>query len=341
MKPERLPGHNSMAEFELIKHLQDIISIPGGQPRADCVIGIGDDAAVLQIPPDRQLLVCTDTVAEGVHFPAGTDPRAIAHKALAVNLSDLAAMGARPAWFFMALTLPEASPIWLESFALGMADLAHESSILLAGGDVSSGALSITITALGLTKAGQALTRSGAEEGDLIVVSGQLGAAAYALKILQSGGEPDAGDLRKLEYPEPRLRLGRALRGMATACIDISDGLLSDLGHIIDQSGKDIELGAELDLGKIPTPLTLAALPAAERWTLQLSGGDDYELCFTVRPSSLQRLESVSRDCGVALGVIGTVTGVEGIVLREPGGGVYKATQTGYEHFQSAGAVDH
>jgi thiamine-monophosphate kinase len=319
-----------MSEFQLIRRLQEIICLPDHDHRPDCVIGIGDDAAVLEVPAGQQLVVCTDTLVAGIHFPPGTSPRAIGHKSLAVNLSDLAAMGAVPAWFFMALSMPGHDQDWLEEFAQGMADLAKQVRISLAGGDVTGGSLSICITALGLVEKGQALTRAGAQQGDLVLVSGRPGAAANALKILASGGKPRADDLDALEYPQPRLDLGRALNGIATSCIDLSDGLLADLGHILEQSGG----GAELDLDCLPCPPGLEDLPAEKRWPLQLAGGDDYELCFTARPSSLDQLDSIAAACGVEITVIGSITGGAGIKLRKPGGGLYEPVHSGYEHFQ-------
>jgi thiamine-monophosphate kinase len=300
----------------------------------DCVVGIGDDGAVLQIPAGRDLVVCTDTLLEGVHFPVSTAPAAIGHKALAVNLSDLAAMGADPAWFFMALTLPAQDREWLDSYATGMAGLAARSRILLAGGDVSHGQLSITVTALGLVEKGRALVRSGAVAGDLVVVSGKPGAAAYALKILERGEIPAAVDLAALEYPVPRLDLGRLLKGVATSCIDISDGLAADLGHILEQSG----VGAAIELVNLPCPASLATLSPRERWSLQLAGGDDYELCFTVRPESEKALPALSRSAGVELTVIGAITDGNGLVFRAPGGERYQPEIGGYQHFGEPGA---
>ena len=218
-----------MSEFDLISRLQEIISTGPGS----CVIGIGDDAAVLDVPPDRQLVVTTDTLVQGVHFRPQMPAGDLGHKALAVNLSDLAAMGAEPAWYFLALTLPAVDSAWLDSFAEGMAKLAEDAGIELAGGDTTAGPLSITITALGLVEGGQALTRNGAQEGDLVAVSGVLGEAAFACKSLDVGITPDANARRALDHPIPRLSLGRCLRELATSCIDLSDGLLADLGHIL------------------------------------------------------------------------------------------------------------
>jgi len=326
-----------MPEFDLISRLQEIICIPPGYDTADCLVGIGDDGAVLDVPAHLNLVVCTDTLVEGVHFPAGTDPAAIGHKALAVNLSDLAAMGADPAWFFMALTLPTEDRAWLDSFAHGMAELAGQARIVLAGGDVSSGPLSITITAMGLTEKGKALVRSGASDGDLVVVSGTLGTAAHALKNLQRGEVPDPSDRAALEFPAPRLELGQALVGLATACIDVSDGLMADLGHILKQSGA----GAEVELDKLPCPESLRGLDDKERWSLQLAGGDDYELCFTVPPESASELAEISRSFGVELTIIGAINDRHGLEFKTSDGALYDPGFAAYQHFQGQGAQNH
>jgi thiamine-monophosphate kinase len=318
-----------MSEFDLIRRLQEVICAPGARYRAQCVLGIGDDGAVLELPPGRQLVVCTDTLVEGVHFPLETGPAAVGHKALAVNLSDLAAMGAEPAWFFLALTLPAAAPAWLEPFAQGMARLASAASIWLAGGDVAAGPLNVCITALGLVDKGRALTRSGARPGDLVAVSGRPGAAAHALALLQAGRVPDARALAALEFPQPRLELGLALRGLATACIDLSDGLLADLGHILEASAA----GAELDLGRLPCAESMAALPEPERRRLQLAGGDDYELCFTLPAARAGELDALQRRCGLELTVIGRITAQAGLALRAPDGSPYRAERAGFDHF--------
>ena len=317
-----------MPEFDLIRRLQETIEVSGADRGQDCGVGIGDDAAVLECPAGRQLAVCTDTLVEGVHFPLGTSARSVGYKSLAVNLSDLAALGAEPAWFFMALTLPEENRPWLDEFADGIAGLAREAGIILAGGDTTTGPLSITITAVGLLETGSALTRSGAGEGDLIVVSGEPGRAANALRMLREQLTPCSRDLRALEYPAPRLALGRAIRGLATACIDVSDGLLADLGHILEQSGK----GAEIDLEALPPVDSLADLDEEQRWQLQLAGGDDYELCFSINPADSGRLEAIAVETGLPLSVIGKITS-SGTVLRKPGGGIFSPSAEGYQHF--------
>jgi thiamine-monophosphate kinase len=325
-----------MPEFDLISRLQEIICFPPGCEAAACRVGIGDDAAVLDVPADSELVVCTDTLVAGVHFPEETDPAAIGHKALAVNLSDLAAMGALPAWFFMALTLPSEDREWLDAFAHGMAKLAGQARITLAGGDVSCGPLSITITALGLIEKGRALVRSGAEQGNLIVVSGRPGAAAHALRKLQKGDIPAPSDRVALDYPAPRVQLGYALNGLATACIDISDGLMADLGHILEQS----HAGAEVELDKLPCPASARGLSDDERWSLQLAGGDDYELCFTISPESAGALAEISRSCGVELTVIGVITAGPGLALKTGGGELHVPRFTAYQHFDGRKAIN-
>jgi thiamine-monophosphate kinase len=317
-----------MPEFDLIRRLQEIVSPPGTETR-DVRVGIGDDAAVLEVLPGRRLVLCVDTLVEAVHFPQGTAPRALGHKALAVNLSDLAAMGADPAWFLLAMTLPADDDAWLDDFARGMAVLAAETGIALVGGDTTRGKLTVMVTAAGLVEEDGWLERNGARPGDRIVVSGVPGRAANALAALARNCEPDSGDRAALEYPMPRLALGRALRGIATACIDVSDGLAGDLGHILDQSG----VGATLDLGSLPLAESLAGLADEQRWQLQLSGGDDYELCFTLPAARTDELPEIARSADVALTVIGEVREGGGLGLVRPDGAEFVLESAGYEHF--------
>ncbi len=325
-----------MSEFDLIKRLQEIISIKPAAGHPSCVIGIGDDGAVLAVPSGRQLVVTTDTMVEAVHFRPRSAACDLGYKALAVNLSDLASMGAEPAWFFLALTLPSADSAWLESFAQGMADLAGTSGIELAGGDTTSGPLSITITALGLVETGKALTRSGAQEGDLLVVSGTLGDAAFALHTMNAGGTADIASRNALDRPVPRLQLGRCLQGLATSCIDVSDGLLADLGHILLASGK----GAEIELERLPGSNSMNALEESERLELQTAGGDDYELCFTIPPQRRSELEQIEKETGTRLTVIGEITASGELLCKTPDGGIYLPMKRGYEHFSRNEAGD-
>ena len=318
-----------MSEFDLIRHLHERINVADGGGPSACVVGIGDDGAVLDIPQDRQVVVTTDTLVEGVHFLNTTDAQSLGHKALAVNLSDLASMGAQPAWFFLALTLPAPDLSWLESFARGMGDLAQSAGVELAGGDTTSGPLSITITAIGLVEPGMALTRDGALNGDLVVVSGRLGDAAHALEILKAGGMPGPESRASLEYPEPRLQLGRKLRGLATSCIDISDGLVADLGHILEASAA----GAEIDIDRLPGSASLAGLPGGRRRQLQICGGDDYELCFTIPVNRQGELDRIAKECVCPLTVIGKINASGELVCTMADGKVFVPQGRGYDHF--------
>jgi thiamine-monophosphate kinase len=318
-----------MPEFELIDRLHERIGRPGG----GIALGIGDDAAVLQVPPGLQLVACTDTLVEGVHFEPSVDPRALGHKSLALNLSDLAAMGAEPAWFLLALTLPGDDADWLDRFAGGMADAALESRVFLAGGDTTRGSLSVTVTALGFVPPGAALTRGGARPGDRVFVSGAPGRAAFALQGRRAGRDVPYDCASALDFPAPRLALGLALRGVATACIDVSDGLAADLGHVLRQSGA----GAQLDLGGLPVPAALSGLSSEQRWTLQLAGGDDYELCFTAPESRVGDVNRAALEAAVPVHEIGTVHAGEGLVLLQPDGRPFELAGAGYDHFADSG----
>jgi thiamine-monophosphate kinase len=275
-------------EFELIRRFfarQDMT-------RADVVAGIGDDAALLQPPAGQQLAVTSDLLVSGIHFLSDADPQALGHKALAVNLSDLAAMGAEPAWFMLNLALPKADAGWLEFFCRGLFELAREYRVQLVGGDTSRGPLAIAIEAHGFVPPGQALRRSGAKTGDRIYVTGTLGDAGLALRHRLGGISLPERELAavaaRLDRPVPRVREGLLLRGLAHGAIDISDGLLADLGHVLEQS----RVGARIHLDKIPlSPVCRAYLPETG-WDLVLANGDDYELCFTVRRKTSRHWKS-------------------------------------------------
>ena len=293
-------------------------------------VGIGDDAAVISVDGRQQLVVTTDTMVSGVHFPPDTEPADIGHKALAVNLSDLAAMGAEPAWFFLALTLPAADTRWVEAFAAGMGALAADAGVILAGGDTTSGPLSITITALGLVSPGEALLRSTARANDLVVVSGSPGLAAVALHCLQLKLPVDHAAWRAFTRPEPRLTLGRALRRKATACIDISDGLAADLGHIASAS----QLGAEVILDCLPRVPAMHTLEREKLWDLQLGGGDDYELCFTLPPALERELPALAATGGTELTIVGRMTAAAGLRCKRPDGTKFTPSRQGFDHFR-------
>lgn len=317
-----------MPEFELIEELVARIRDHGsaGPP---CNVDIGDDAAVLDIPAGHQLVVTTDTLNSGVHFFSDMPAHAIGHKALAVNLSDLAAMGADPCWFFLALSLPAPDELWLADFSTGMGALAARSDVRLAGGDTTRGPLSITITALGVVPSGASLTRSGARDGDLVVVSGTPGLARRALEDLGKGRNPSAGEMRPLYYPEPRLGLAHLLRGKASACIDLSDGLAADLGHVLAASG----VAAVLDAEKLPGRDTL---PLA----YQLAGGDDYELCFCLSQRDSRDLPAWREALGVPLTVIGRIHRGQGLTVVDGQGRRLEVDLEGFDHFAAEEAID-
>lgn len=319
----------SLSEFALIK--QYFSSVGGAEGVA---LGVGDDGAVLDISPDQQLVVSVDTLVAGVHFPQDAAPEDIARRTLRVNLSDMAAMGADARWFTLALTLPQAEADWLQAFSKAMAEDAQYFGCALVGGDTTAGPLSISIQMMGTVPRGQALVRGGAQAGDGVYVTGTLGEGAAALQVFSSGCSYNDSQrealLKRFNRPEPRLTVGRKLRGVASAAIDISDGLLADLGHIAECSG----LGAELQLQQVPVApwLTEAVNPdQLQSWVL--SGGDDYELCFTV-PESKQSLVDGMIHRGELLATrIGLMTSEPGIVCLDAEGQVQTVARKGYQHF--------
>jgi len=314
-----------MAEFDLIARIR-----ARAGARDDVLLGIGDDAAVLRVPAGHDLVVSTDTLSIGVHFPPETAPSDIGWKALAVNLSDLAAMGATPAWCTLNLTLPDADSKWLDAFLDGFLQLAAQHRIALVGGDTTRGPLSITVTVHGFVPHGAALLRSGAQVGDLVCVTGTLGNAAGALRQWQRGVPIHSRLGSSLMRPTPRIELGQFLRGLATACIDISDGLLADLGHVLAASG----VGAEIEIAELPTSAVLASkFDEAERRELQLSGGDDYELCFTVPAGHAMDVIAATTDVDFPIRRIGRIEAQRGLRLRELDGTVHAVAARGYRHF--------
>ncbi|MDA8363545.1 MAG: thiamine-phosphate kinase [Gammaproteobacteria bacterium] len=321
-----------MNEFELIR------CYFARQPvqRVDVVVGIGDDAAVLDPPSGCQLVVSADMLVTGVHFPQNTAPAAVGYKALAVNLSDLAAMGASPAWFTLSLSLPEADSVWLEEFCEGLFSLAGPYGLQLIGGDTTRGPLTIGIQITGLVPRGQALLRSGACPGDGIYVTGMLGDAALGLMCLrnelQLPAEQAARVVQRLERPAPRVREGEALRGLASACIDISDGLVADLGHVLEASG----VGASIELAALPLSPVYQSVRDKVGWNPAVARGDDYELCFTLPPPQQSALEAIAGRFGCGLRRIGVVEARSGLRLREPSGLVYQPDIPGFDHFHAS-----
>lgn len=311
---------------------------PRDAQAAGVVLGVDDDAALLAPTPGMQLAVCTDTLVAGVHFPVDTPAHDIGWKSLAVNLSDLAAMGAMPRACLLALTLPVADEAWVAEFARGFFALADTHGCALIGGDTTAGPLSVTVTALGEVPAGSALTRGGARAGDLVCISGTPGVAALGLARWQAGVRADDDvALTSLLRPVPRLALGLALRGIATACIDVSDGLLGDLAHVLDVSSAatGIPLGATIDISALPRSPALAALPESVAREYLLGGGDDYELLFTLPPSSRALLPSLSEQGGVPVAVIGRITGDGRLRCLDAEGTEWQPTRHSWEHFRS------
>lgn len=322
-------GLGQMKEFELIDHLQRRFAVHARRCPHAPVLGMGDDAAILAVPQGRQLAVSTDTLVSDVHFFATDSAENIAAKALAVNLSDLAAMGAEPAWFFLAITLPEIDPEWCDRFASGLLEMAEYGQIQLAGGDTTRGPLSVTVTVAGLVDEGKALRRDGAHPGELVVVSGQPGLAALALQQRRSAEPSDPMALRALQRPQPRLALGQALLGKASACIDVSDGLAADLRHILTASG----CGAEIRLEGLPRHSAFSGLDANARWALQVGGGDDYELCFVLPRQHEPELRHLQEQLGLELHVIGETTTGDELKIIQPDGREFDLQHAGFEHF--------
>ena len=319
-----------MGEFELIRHY--FAAAACARAGGDVVLGIGDDCALLAVPDGEQLAVSTDTLVAGVHFPDHCDPCLLGQRALAVAASDLAAMGATPIGFTLALSLPAAEPGWLQAFARGLDAMAAACDMCLIGGDTTRGPLSITVTVFGRVPAGQALLRRGAQAGDLLCVGGPLGDAAGALPLVLGEREDAKAEaavlLDRYWSPQPQLALGQALRGKATAALDISDGLLADCGHIAAASG------VRLVIEQAQVPLSDALLRwAGEARALQcaLAGGDDYVLAFTLPPEHLPGLLAE----GWPLRVIGRVGSGEGVQLLDAAGKAIAADRQGYNHFKA------
>lgn len=313
-----------MNEFSLIQRFfqQAAVAQGVGQGSLPIIKGIGDDAAVLQPPPDHQLVISTDTLIAGRHFPLNTPAHAIGWKSAAVNLSDLAAMSATPYALLLAISLPEVDEPWLGEFSRGFFECCAVDQVQLVGGDTTKSAqLTITVTALGWVPNHQAVYRSGAQVGDLIVVSNTLGDAAYALK------NPDSTLQHRLDYPKPQSRLGLALRGVAHSMLDISDGLAQDLGHILRAS----QVGAVLHLDKLPFSNVLQQLDDHKKFEFALSGGDDYELCFTLSPQQFEQFYGQYAE-QFDLHVIGEIRAQLGLQLMHNQQPV-ELNLKGYQHF--------
>lgn len=305
------------------------------RPDSAAALGVGDDCALLAPSPGMHLAISTDMLVEGRHFFAGADPRQLGHKCLAVNLSDLAAMGATPVAFTLALALPAPDEAWLAPFAQGLLALADLHGCELIGGDTTKGPLTISITVFGAVPHAQALRRSGARPGDDIWVSGTLGDARLALAGLSGELPLDAARLDaaapRLHAPTPRVALGVALRTIASAAIDVSDGLSGDLGHILKQSG----VGAVVDVDALPAgPMLASELPALQR-DYCLAGGDDYELCFTAAPAARDAVLEAARSAATPVTRIGAIEAAPGLRLIDAAGRPFRISLNSFDHFAS------
>jgi len=300
--------------------------------RDDVIVGIGDDAALCQVPDGMQLAISVDTLVAGVHFPVNTSAEDIGYKALAVNLSDMAAMGATPAWMTLALTCPQADSQWLAQFTQGLLTLAERYHVSLIGGDTTRGALTITIQLIGFIPTSHALCRHGAQVGDYIFVTGTLGDAGLGLASIQDEFRlslPVKAHVEsRLNRPCPRIEVGLALRSIANSAIDISDGLLADLGHITTASG----VGAVIELEKLPLSQALRAEISLEQaWQFALTAGDDYELCFTIPAKYIELLPNIlSNEQYTCIGKIEYQAGIRCI---DANGHPFLPNHKGYQHF--------
>ncbi|MDT0635125.1 thiamine-phosphate kinase [Spectribacter hydrogenoxidans] len=320
-----------MSEFDLIRRL----TAGARTRRDDVVIGPGDDAAVMRVPPGHELVLTTDALVSGRHFPADTPPADIGWKSLAVNLSDLAAMGAEPAWITVALVLPDRDPDWLTGFMAGFAPLLEASGAALVGGDLTRGPLTVSIQAAGLVPAGRALRRDGARPGDRIAVTGTPGDAALGLADWLAARIPvdehDRYVRERLTRPAPRLAAGRWLRDRASAAVDVSDGLAADLTHLLSASG----VGGWIDPAALPASAALRhRLAGADREPAQLGGGDDYELCVCL-PEAIAN--AAVADCPDGLALIGRVEAEPGLRLVGSDGAAITWQGAGYDHFPTGG----
>ncbi len=325
-----------LGEFDLIRRHFD-------RPARRQPLGVGDDCALLAPAPGQHLAVSTDLLVEGRHFLSTVAPQALGHKALAVNLSDLAACGAEPVAYTLSLALPRVDDAWLGAFASGLHALADAHGIELVGGDTTAGPLTIGITVMGQVPPGLALLRSGARPGHVIWVSGWPGRARLWLDAVRGtlrleGASFEAGRLA-MEYPQPRVGLGLALRGVASSAIDLSDGLLGDLGHVLERSGLalggDAALGAQIDAHRLPRHPALVGLPEETVLACLLAGGDDYELLFTAPPSQESAVHEAARQAGVAVHPVGQVVDTPGVDVRDAVGRRLSGHWAGYDHFKA------
>lgn len=320
------------SEFSLIKQYFSRQQVQ----RQDVDLAIGDDCALVQAPVNSQIAISTDSLVAGTHFLADADPKKVAYKALASNISDLAAMGATPTWVSLALTIPKPDEAWLKSFCDGFFELADRHQIQLIGGDTTKGPLSITLTIQGTVPQGQALLRSGAKAGDWLFVTGNLGDSAAGLEVILSESKAESELEKTLEhrhyFSEPRVLAGQALRGLASAALDISDGLVADLGHILESS----EVSAVIEVNQLPLSAELLDFCQSRTVAQQmaLSSGEEYELCFTVPEENKQSIESILARSGTHATCIGQIKAGKGITLTD-GETELDWHLSGFDHFRS------
>jgi thiamine-monophosphate kinase len=329
-------GAENLGEFALIQRFfmrHSTAPDLGSAAQSGVILGIGDDAALLDLPPGTELVAAVDTIVAGRHFPEGADARSIGHRALAVNLSDLAAMGATPAWATLALTMPSVDAAWLERFAAGLLDLADANGVALVGGDTTRGPLTISVQLLGHVPRGAALRRSGARAGDLLAVTGTLGDAGAGLEFVGAvlpETRPAALELiRRFEYPAPRVRFGLAARGIATAAMDLSDGLVGDLPKLAQASG----LAAHVSVERLPMSEAMrAVVPAAQALAWALAAGDDYELLLAVPAPRYAELAAAAGQLNLRLTTIGELRAGGGVTWSLNGGDFVPGVR-GWDHF--------
>ncbi len=318
----------ALGEFDLIAKYFE-------RPVRRAALGVGDDCALVAPDAGMQLAISSDLLIEGRHFLSTVAPRHLGHKALAVNLSDLAACGAAPLAFTLALSLPRVDEAFVAGFAQGMYALADAHAIELVGGDTTAGPLAICITVFGQVPAGQALLRSGARAGDRIWTSGRLGDARLALEAFRGHAALDAEAFSTarvaMEQPQPRVALGLALRGIATSAIDLSDGLVGDLGHILRRSG----VGARIDADALPRSAVLAAQPRALQLECTLAGGDDYELLFTAAPADDDAVRRAAAQADVAVTAIGVIEAAPGLRILDAAGATIDTRVAAFDHFRT------
>ena len=309
-----------MNEFDLIC---EYFTWPIKDPSV--TLGVGDDAALFNIEQGYQLVTTTDTLTEGVHFSASTTAKDIAHKSLAVNLSDIAAMGARAKYFTLAITLPKIDKSWLQEFSDSLRQLSEHYEVSLIGGDTTRGPLNINITMIGIVESSKALTRSGARPGDGVYVSGTIGDAGFCFWKLKNGLVPSNQELKRLNRPTPRIELGLILKSLASACIDVSDGLEQDLSHILTASS----VGAVVEVEKIPiSEALLCHIKDTNDWSIPICSGDDYELCFTIPNANKEALKKISESCNVDITRIGVVSESLGLQIKG-----FDGPRKSYQHF--------